>query len=73
MTTVEQSGERGWFFPNNARKCHFDNGDGRALCGKWLRINPFGGAPAPIQASAEDPPSKDDCVACRRRLEAMQK
>lgn len=61
-------GPRGWFWPTAARKCHFDGGDGRALCGKWGRVG-FGGA-APFQGDADSSPSKDDCVTCRRRLEA---
>lgn len=62
---------RGWFFTTTSRKCHFDGGDGRALCGKWARINPFGGT-APIEAGADAAPSSDDCKECRRRLEAEQ-
>lgn len=58
----------GWFWPTSARKAHYDRGDGRALCGKWGRINPFGGT-APFQGDASSPPSRDDCVACRRKLE----
>lgn len=66
---MPDSGERGWFWPTGARKCHFDGGDGIALCGKWGRIG-FGGRAAPIEAFADSPPSKDDCAACRRKLEA---
>lgn len=62
------SDERGWFFPSTARKAHFDGGDGRALCGKRMRVNPLTGRGAPIQGGADDPPSPDDCVECRRRL-----
>jgi hypothetical protein len=61
---------RGWFWPTQARKAHFDRGDGRALCGKWARINPLSGAAAPFQGDAASPASKDDCVACRRALDA---
>ena len=64
----EATGPQGWFWPTAARKAHFDRGDGRALCGKWGRVG-FGGA-APIDGDADSPPSKDDCVACRRKLEA---
>jgi hypothetical protein len=63
MTT----GERGWFWPTGAKKCHFDGGDGRALCGKWARFG-LGGS-APLEGAPDAPPSPDDCVACRRRLE----
>lgn len=63
-------GERGWFWPSAARKCHFDGGDGTALCGKWARINPLNPrAVATLDGDAASPPSKDDCVACRRALE----
>lgn len=64
-------GPSGWFFPGSARKAHFDGGDGRALCSQWLRSNPFGGGEAPIEAGADAPPSRDECVACRRKLEAL--
>ncbi len=66
MTSSTET-KRGWFFPTAARKAHFDGGDGVALCGKWGRVG-FGAA-APIQAGAESPPSPDDCVACRRKLD----
>jgi hypothetical protein len=59
--------ERGWFFPTAAKKAHFDGGDGRALCGRWGRIG-LGGA-APFEGDADSPPSRDDCVVCRRKLE----
>ncbi len=68
--TDSPAGPTGWFWPTSARKAHFDGGDGRALCGKWARINPFSGAAAPIDGGADSPPSPDDCVACRRRVEA---
>jgi hypothetical protein len=61
---------RGWFWPTQARKAHFDRGDGKALCGKWARVNPLGGGAAPFQGDVDSPPSKDDCVACRRKLDA---
>lgn len=64
--------ERGWFWPSGARKAHFDPGRGDmiALCGKWARTNPFTGGTAPIDGDESSPASKDDCVACRRKLEA---
>jgi hypothetical protein len=70
MALAAADGPRGWFFPGNARKAHFDGGDGMALCGKWARKNPFGGGEAPIEAGADAPASPDDCVACRRKLDA---
>lgn len=66
--TEEQT--EGWFFPTNARKAHYDPGntEGVALCGRWGRIG-FGGRAAPITDGPDAPPSSDDCVACRRKLE----
>lgn len=63
----------GWYWPINARKAHFDRGDGRALCDKWMRVNPFTGQGAPIQGGIESPSSPDDCVACRRKVDKMNK
>lgn len=64
-------GERGWFFPSSARKCHFDGGDGIALCGKWARGGFGGYGIAPIQAGADAAPSPDDCASCRRKVDAL--
>jgi hypothetical protein len=62
--------ETGWFWPTAARKAHYDDGSGIALCGKWGR---FGlGGRAPTQGDADSPPSKDDCATCRRKLEAAR-
>lgn len=67
------SGPRGWFWPTGARRCHFDGGDGRALCGKWARFNPFAGASgaAPIQAPIDAGASSDDCATCRRKVDDL--
>ena len=55
--------DAGWAF-GNARKAHYYDGERRSLCGKYAA--PF----MPRDAfEPEDKPSKDDCVACRRRLE----
>lgn len=60
----------GWFWPTEARKAHYDGDDGVSLCGRWGRINPFSGRGAPLQGALDSPPSKNDCAACRRKLEA---
>jgi hypothetical protein len=67
--------DSGWFWPTQARKAHYDPGNtnGIALCGKWARINPLTGGAAPFQGGADSPPSTDDCVACRRKLEAGER
>lgn len=55
----------GWGFPGTARKCHyFPAGSTMALCAKW---GFFYGHLAPDTETA----SPDDCVACRRKLEAQ--
>lgn len=67
-TTVE-----GWTdFGGQARKFHYvPSDDDRALCGKW-GLSPFVAAArekAHLQPDAGKP-SPDDCVACRRKLDA---
>jgi hypothetical protein len=53
----------GWRFPPNSRKAHFfDEGQIICLCRKWM----FAGL---TQGDANSPPSRDDCVECRKRLE----
>jgi hypothetical protein len=52
----------GWGWPVNSRKCHYFE-QGISLCGKWM----FFGSPVENQSKAK---SLDDCVACRRKLEA---
>jgi hypothetical protein len=61
----------GWWFPGAAAKAHYfpNGGDGSvdtSLCGKWMS---FG---APVDANADSPPSKSDCVACTRKLDALK-
>lgn len=67
------TGERGWFFPTSARKCHYDGGDGKSLCGKWGRFGLTGNT-APIVAGLEDGkyyPSPDDCTSCKKKLRKL--
>ncbi len=66
--------EGGWFWPSGAKKAHFDPGNpgGVAHCGRWGRYNPYSGTWAPLDDVPDAPASKDDCVACRRKLEASK-
>lgn len=73
MTDSEQSVNEGWTdFGGQSRKFHYipATEEGRALCGKW-GLSPFV-AKAREQAhlQPDNGPSKDDCVACRRKLDA---
>ena len=52
----------GWGWPVNSRKCHYFE-QGISLCGKWM----FFGNSVENQSKSKSP---DDCVACRRKLEA---
>jgi hypothetical protein len=53
----------GWGWPGQAKKCHwFPSDSTEALCGKW---GFFFGPREPDSGT-----SSDDCVACRRRLDA---
>lgn len=56
----------GWAFPPSSRKAHFFPANRtESLCGRWG---------FQMSAAAREPdngkPSKDDCAACRRKLEA---
>ena len=53
----------GWGFPGSARKAHYFHGDAESLCGRWW----FTGRLEPDTGTA----SLDDCVACRRKFEAL--
>ena len=55
----------GWGWPLNSRKCHYFE-QGVSLCGKWM----FWGTAVENQSATK---SADDCVACRRKLEAKTK
>ena len=57
--------DQGWAFPSTSRKAHYFRGNGVALCDKWASLW------MPPQAFEPDTgkPSRDDCVACRRKLE----
>jgi hypothetical protein len=62
----------GWTdFGGQSRKFHFIPADtNRALCGKW-GLSPFiGDARELAHLQAEDGRSPNDCVACRRKLDA---
>ena len=52
----------GWGWPLNSRKCHYFE-QGVSLCGKWM----FFGKSVENQSKSK---SADDCVACRRKLDA---
>ena len=54
----------GWGWPLNSRKCHYFE-QGISLCGKWM----FFGKSVENQSGSK---SVDDCVACRRKLEAKR-
>ena len=62
----------GWTnFGGQSRKFHYIPAENdRALCGKWA-LSPFAGKDARQLANLQpdDGPSKDDCVACRRKLD----
>lgn len=64
----------GWTnYGNASRKFHFTTdpqGEGRSLCGRWMR-NVFARGELNIDGLASDPPSRDDCAACRRKLEKL--
>ncbi len=57
---------KGWAYPTRkARKAHYFPGRTRSLCGKYSNM-----FLAPSTHSPDIGKSKDDCVACRRRLDA---
>jgi hypothetical protein len=54
----------GWGMPGNSRKFHFFDADSlTSLCGKW---GFFAGRRDPDNGTK----SKDDCAACRRKVDA---
>lgn len=57
----------GWVMPWNGRKFHYQAADGRTLCGM------YGMFPDELLQADTGKPSKDDCRACRRKLDARQK
>lgn len=59
----ETNGREGWGFPANAKKAHYFVG-GTALCGKWMYFGEY--------EAEGNVPSKDDCKACRRKLEKQK-
>lgn len=50
----------GWGFPGGALKAHFFRG-AKSLCARWLYTGPL---------EADNGPSRDDCAACRRLVDA---
>lgn len=61
----------GWAFPNNSSraKAHYFPKSvvlEASLCGRWGYVG------YPIQGDADSPASPDDCVACRKKLEAKK-
>jgi len=54
------SSKQGWGWPLNSRKAHYFV-DGIALCGSWM----FLGSKLDDSSAC----SKDDCAACRRKLD----
>lgn len=68
---MERGLSEGWWFPDNSRKAHYlRERDGRtiSLCGRWGSLLPVERLPL----EPEEKPSKDDCVACRRKLDGEQ-
>lgn len=64
MPAVEIGEEReGWGFPGTARKCHYFV-DTMSLCGKWGFYHGY------LDTSSTKSP--DDCLECRRKLEARE-
>lgn len=58
---VDQELLAGWGFPGLSRKAHyFEAGSTTSLCGKWLYVG---------HRDSNDLKSKDDCAACRRKVE----
>ena len=56
--------ESGWGWPLNSRKSHYFE-KGISLCGKWMFFDDA------VQNQLGS--SKDDCVACSRKVEAKRK
>lgn len=53
----------GWTWLYNATKWHYFGADGKSLCRRWLVFRND-------DASQEDTPSPDNCVACWRKRQA---
>jgi hypothetical protein len=66
MSGVIEGNRTGWWFPTNSRKAHFFNDSITSLCGKWMCLgsNPH--------LEPDDKPSKDDCAACRKKLDKLK-
>lgn len=59
--------KQGWHRPQNSRKWHYYNPDGRSLCGKWVL---FGGIIRQENQALKT--SDDDCGKCRQRWELLR-
>ena len=77
MQMLQQSmaaanGRAGWTtYGGSTRKFHYTDdadGAGRSLCGKWRRNT----RKASLLVAPETGPRPDDCVACRRKLDARK-
>lgn len=68
---TEPETPEGWTdFGGQARKFHYiPADDNEALCGKWA-LSPFVKNARSHLEPDTGQPSKDDCVACRRKLDA---
>lgn len=53
----------GWQWPGLAGKAHYFRG-GQSLCRRWMLTS------QEFQGGLDSPPSKSDCVACRRLVDA---
>lgn len=58
-------GDEGWTWLFNSTRWHYFRG-GRSLCGKFLLLSRSG-----LQLGSDD--SRDNCAACRRKLEAERR
>lgn len=62
---MAKQAKEGWANPALSKKFHYFRDHHISLCGKWF----FGGT---LQGTPDDKPSRDDCKACRRKLEASR-
>jgi hypothetical protein len=72
MSLSGSGANEGWTdFSGQARKFHYiPADDDRALCGKW-GLSPFvANAREGARLQPDNGPTKDDCAACRRKLDA---
>jgi hypothetical protein len=60
MAELSKEERAGWGFPAASRKAHYFDGDLISLCGKWVYSGPL---------EPDEGTSKDDCAACRKKLD----